>query len=275
MTTKIASSSEYIAEYLVDEECTEIFQYLQSAPYNVYIYAKLEKWLGAKSLKRAPKVEWYMPIDGHLRAIYRWGQSKLCEHAGYPMPPLLLKIVANIKRDFGEDVNHAIAICYHSGVEQHAPPHQDKAVGVKAKKSDALDMAEESSFFVFSFGDPRVFTLQTTSNNKKAERGVVWEEALAHGSLLRVSAKDNRSLYHAVHKASIQKGPRYSLIFRNIVTTRPVDAAKEAEANGDTYRFVPPTFECTHCRTFKDTSYTCVLAHERVCPEKPSKRQRK
>ena len=57
MSNKIASSSEYIAEYLVDEECTEIFEYLQSAPYNVYIYAKLEKWLGAKSLKRAPKVE--------------------------------------------------------------------------------------------------------------------------------------------------------------------------------------------------------------------------
>jgi hypothetical protein len=274
MSTKIASSSEYIAKYLADEECKNVFAYLQSAPYNVYTYARLEKWIGLKRLTRAPKVEWYITVDGNLRAIYRWGQEALFENAGYPMPTLMQSIVTKIKRDFGEDVNHAIAICYHSGVEQHAPPHQDKAVGVKAKKGVPLDMAEESSFFVFSFGDPRMFTLQTTANDKKTERGVVWEEALAHGSLLRVSAKDNRSLYHAVHKASIKNGPRYSLIFRNVVTTRPIDAAKEAEANSDIYRFVPPIFECKHCRTFKDTSYTCVLTHKRACPEKPSKRQR-
>ena len=242
MSTNIASSSEYIAKYLDDDECTAIFACLQSAPYCLYEYANLEKWIGVVPLKRAPKVEWYMlisSVDGMLRAIYRWGQSKLFENAGHAMPPLLVKIVEKIKRDFGEDVNHAIAIYYHSGVEQHAPPHKDKAVGVKVKSGAPLDMAEESSFFVFSFGDPRVFTLQTTSNTKKSDRGVVWEEALAHGSLLRVSAADNRSLYHAVHKASKKNGPRYSLIFRNIVTTRPIDQEREAEANDPKFHFDP------------------------------------
>ena len=242
MSAKIASSSEYIPKYLNDEECADVFACLKSASYCLYEYANLESWIGVMPLKRAPKVEWYTPVmseAGTLRAIYRWGQSKLFENAGHPMPPLLVKIVDKIKRDFGEDVNHAIAINYHSGVEQHAPPHKDKAIGVKVKRGVPLDMAEESSFFVFSFGDPRVFTLQTTSNTTKSDRGVVWEEALAHGSLMRVSAADNRALYHAVHKASKKNGPRYSLIFRNIVTTRPVNEEKEAEANDPKFHFNP------------------------------------
>ena len=52
-----------------------------------------------------------------LKKMSRWGQEVLFENAGYPMPTLMQSIVAKIKRDFGEDVNHAIAICYHSGVE--------------------------------------------------------------------------------------------------------------------------------------------------------------
>ena len=74
---------------------------------------------------------------------------------------------------------------------------------------------------------------------REASRSAVWEEALAHGSLLRVGAADNRDLYHAVHKASKKSGPRYSLIFRNIVTMRPVDKAMEAEANDPKFHFKP------------------------------------
>ena len=239
MSDFIASSSEYMARYLESETRADAFALLQSSAYSLYEYARLEKWIGIVSLKRAPKMEFYLLDNNGQRPIYRWGQSILFENAGYPMPPVFRKIVERIKRDFGEDVNHAIAIFYHSGVEQHAPPHKDKAIGVAAAHGVPLDMAEESSFFVFSFGDPRVFTLQTTSETKKAERGVVWEEALAHGSLLRVGAADNRDLYHAVHKASKKSGPRYSLIFRNIVTMRPVDKAMEAEANDPKFHFKP------------------------------------
>ena len=89
------------------------------------------------------------------RAIYRWGQSKLFENAGHPMPPLFVKIVEKIKRDFGEDVNHAIAIYYHSGVEQHAPPHKDKAIGVKVKSGVPTDMAERGNSGNPSQTDPR------------------------------------------------------------------------------------------------------------------------
>ena len=232
------NGSEYIETYLDEAECVAAFNVVANAPYSLYEYARLESWLGVKQLKRAPKTEWYVQADGR-RPLYRWGQSKRFEHAGNEMPPIMMDIVDKIKRDFGETVNHSIAIYYHSGVDQHAPPHKDKAIGLPVKKGVPLDMAKDSSFFVFSFGDPRVFTLQKTSKTKKGDRDVAWEKALAHGSLLRISAKDNRELYHAVHKASVKHKARYSLIFRNILTTRPIDIEKQKEANGVDHRFVP------------------------------------
>ena len=236
---KVGTSSHYKASSLDSETCAEVYALLMTSQYSVYEYARLANWLGIVSLKRAPKLEFYLLDSNGLRAVYRWGQSELFENAGYPMPPVLIKIVQWIKCKFKEDVNHAIAINYHSGVEQHAPPHKDKAIGLKVRDDVPLDMAKDSSFFVFSFGDPRVFTLQTTSATKISDRGVVWEKALAHGSLLRVSAADNRDLYHAVHKASKKSGSRYSLIFRNIVTMRPVNQAMEARANDPQYHFDP------------------------------------
>lgn len=82
-------------------------------------------------------------------------------------------VVQLIYDSFGERVNHAIAIDYKSGVDQHAPPHKDKAKGLQIKGDVPLDMNETSSFFVISFGDPRIFTLQ-----KKADRETVWERVL-------------------------------------------------------------------------------------------------
>ena len=239
--TQIAKNSQYFPKCeFIDE--TQVYEYLSTLMYTIYEYVRLEKWIGKIPLKRAPKVEFYISknVDGEeMRPVYRWGQSEMCWHAGYPMPPMMLAIAKNIKEKFGEDVNHAISIFYHSGTDQHAPPHHDKQIGMEAAKNVPLDMAEHSSFYVFSFGDPRVFTLQTTSKTKPAERGVVWQEALAHGSLLRISAQDNKELYHAVYKAGKKHGARYSLIFRDIVSFIPVDTNKAVEANSTKYLFDP------------------------------------
>jgi hypothetical protein len=100
-------------------------------------------------------------------------------------------------------------------------------------------MARDGSFFVFSFGFARDFTLQ--KGNAKpphlAKKDIVWQEALRSGSLLKVSAKDNRTYYHALHKAQ-GAGERWSLIFRVIKSFIPIDHAVAAEVNDRMYRFV-------------------------------------
>jgi hypothetical protein len=121
-----------------------------------------------------------------------------------------------------------------------SPPHKDKAkgggTGATAGWND--DMAKDASFYVFSFLFPRNFTLQKTSDNlKKLKKSdIVWQEALASGSLLKVPAGVNRTYYHAVHE---QKGAeeRFSLIFRVIDTFIPVDPETAAEVNHTGYRF--------------------------------------
>ena len=204
---------------------------MTNVKYLIYEYAAIENWLGVKPLKRAPKFEWYIPREDRQRPVYRWGQSELFTHAGEPMPPPMLRIVELIKDEFGEDVNHAIAIDYADGNEQHAPPHKDKAKGVAVKPGTPLDMAEDGSFFVFSFLHPRAFTLQRSKETKKAERNVVWEKALSDGSCLRISAEDNRQFYHAVYRAGKRAGRRISLIFRKIDTHMPIDAARQSQVN--------------------------------------------
>ena len=70
------------------------------------------------------------------------------------------------------------------------------------------DMSRDGSFFVLSLGYPRVFTLQKTSAKPPAATDIVWEKPLASGSALKVSAVDNRSLYHAVHPQPALSAPR-------------------------------------------------------------------
>ena len=223
-----------------------------------YVYTgpndAMQKWIGAKTLKRAPKVEFYLladddiacvaDADGKPRAIYRWGQSQAFTQAGYPMPPFLRAIAQRIEREFGEKVNHCIIIWYAHGTKQHAPPHKDKAEGVPGvKKNVPLDMARDASFFVLSAGFPRTFTLQRTherTRSKLNSADVVWERALESGSLLKISAADNRELFHAVHKQA-KAGERFSVIFRTIKTFAPVDAAVANECNGEVHRFCPGT----------------------------------
>ena len=106
-------------------------------------------------------------------------------------------------------------------------------------------MAREASFYVFSFGYPREFTVQRGNGVPNAGKGkapldpsdVVWHKALASGSLLKMSATDNRTLYHALHKSK-GAGERWSLIFRVIKTFIPVEPIVAAEVNNTMYRFV-------------------------------------
>eukprot|EP00966_Prymnesium_polylepis_P021477 494067-Prymnesium_polylepis.1 len=88
-------------------------------------------------------------------------------------------------------------------------------------------MAREGSFFVLSLGYPRVFTLQKNWAKPPAPTDIVWEKALASGSMLKVSAADNRAYCHAVHPQP-GAGVRFSIIFRTIITHVPVDAAAAA-----------------------------------------------
>ena len=105
-------------------------------------------------------------------------------------------------------------------------------------------MARDASFYVFSFGYAREFTFQTGSGvpdgqgvKKLKTSDIVWREALASGSLLKVSAKDNRTYHHALHKMK-GAGERWSLIFRVIKTFIPIEPDVAAEVNDPMYRFV-------------------------------------
>ena len=130
-------------------------------------------------------------------------------------------------------------------MRQSSPPHQDKAEGVKgAIAGENDDMAGDASFYVFSFGFAREFTLQHGSGlpngkdgKKLKQSDIVWQKALASGSLLKVSAQDNRELHHAVHKMK-GAGERWSLIFRVIKTFIPVEPDVADEVNHSMYRFV-------------------------------------
>lgn len=232
VSENVASSSEYIEAFVPSSMLNDLKVLLMDkTTYLIYMYARLKNWLGEVPLKRAPKFEWYISSPDNTRPLYRWGQSELFQHAGSPMPQVMLDVVQLIYDRFGERVNHAIAIDYKSGVDQHAPPHKDKAKGLPLKGNVPLDMNETSSFFVISFGEPRKFTLQQTSSVKIADRETVWESGLAEGSLLKISAADNRQFYHAVHKAGKSSGRRLSLIFRNIDTYVPIDVEKEHQVN--------------------------------------------
>ena len=107
-------------------------------------------------------------------------------------------------------VNHAILKWYADGMEQRSPPHQDKAEDVDGATADKCDMERDAAFYVFSFHDSSTFEFYLqrgrgvpNSIKKDAqllEKDIVWKKALASGSLLKVSAKDNRKYFHALHK---------------------------------------------------------------------------
>ena len=161
-----------------------------------------------KEIKRAPKREYYIPDQEP--PTYVWGQQIKNrpggeEFTGLPMPDWMVMLKDKINMDFHVEVNHAIIIKYSDGVLHHAPPHKDK-------------IPDGTDFFVLSFGTPRKFQLGTTIvGTPKTIRDIYWEEYLSSGSLLRVTSKANKELFHAVPKDPNWHGkPRYSLIFRTI-----------------------------------------------------------
>jgi len=204
---------------------------------------------GYSFMVAGPKLEWYLCDERGWRCKYGWGQTPRFWQAGYPMEPepLLMALVRRIKEDFGEDVNHAILKWYADGLEQSSPPHQDKAEGVDGATAAKCDMASDASFYIFSFHEESTFEFflqrgrgvpDATGNKEKLKPSdVVWQKALASGSLLKVSAQDNRTYFHALHKKKGAK-ERFSLIFRVIKTSIPIDAAAADEVNSDRYRFV-------------------------------------
>ena len=136
----------------------------------------------------------------------------------------MVDIADQIRESYGEPVNHAIIIKYDDGVRTHAPPHQDK-------------LPEDTSFFVFSFGDPRRFDIQASVTDEchhKTKRGVdgeplplmqtvhgaplvktkqtagpvVWSEALAHSSMLVIDGKTNQHYWHSVPQDKTWTGVR-------------------------------------------------------------------
>jgi len=125
-------------------------------------------------------------------------------------------------------------------------PHQDKAEGVPRATADKSDMERDASFYVFSFGFAREFTIQKGNGvpkpDKKSQKQLVasdilWQRALASGSLLKVSPEDNREYHHALHKMTGAK-ERWSLIFRVIKTFIPINPAVAAEVNDSMYAFI-------------------------------------
>ena len=134
-------------------------------------------------------------------------------------------------------VNHAILKWYADGTEQSSPPHQDKAEGVDGATADKCDMERDAAFYVFSFHDSSTFEFylqrgRGVPNPSKAKNGakllkikdIVWKKALASGSLLKVSAKDNLEYFHALHKTKVDhnSNPNHNLhVTLTLILTYP------------------------------------------------------
>lgn len=233
----VGRESAYNPCYLDRSTTGSLLSFCDSLSYTVYQY---EHNYGVSPVRRAPKVEYHLPNDAGERPLYRWGQTQQFWQAGFLMPANLRTIAARIEKETGEKVNHAIIIGYFDGTNQFAPPHKDKAAGVSVRAGVPTDMARDDSFFVLSLGYPREFTLQKTWDKPPAAADVVWAKPLASGSMLKVSAVDNRTYCHAVHPQP-GAGVRFSIIFRTIATHVPIDAAAAAIANGEAHRFFRPT----------------------------------
>ena len=72
-------------------------------------------------------------------------------------------------------------------------------------------MERDASFYVFSFHDKSTFEfylqrgrgVPNPSKKGLLDENIVWKKALASGSLLKVSAPDNREYFHALHKTKV------------------------------------------------------------------------
>ncbi len=211
MSLKLKISEVYQPSWLSPRRANGLLKSLSDLTYEKYAYR-------ASVLKRAPKREFFVPFEDGTIPLYRWGQSRTMYSMGRPMTdiPALENVRKQIARETGEACNHCIVIEYSDGERHHAPPHHDRQQGVDG--NGARDMAAGTSFFVVTLGYARPFQLLDDDCN------VVWEERLAHGSLLRVTAEMNREFCHAVPPDPAQPSgkPRYSAIFRTIRSGVPI-----------------------------------------------------
>ena len=236
---------------------------------------------------KAPKAEYYLLAPDGRRPHYKWTQLNDFDHAGYPMPPLLAELCAQLNADFGltgdDRLNHCLVICNEQsgdGPDAHcAPPHADKI--------------QKGFFFDVSLGYARTMQL-IDADVYRASQGKIMEEVaaqpLASASLAFISAADNGRLVQGSKKpageskvvgtrylhlvpvdaAQPRDQPRFSLVFRPI-TDHPkgdkrgehlakVDEAKAARVRpgGDLWRAYVPlcrggsgadplTLESAHC----------------------------
>ena len=195
----------YHPSWLTEAHARELELTLKNLAYREYKYR-------ASRLKRAPKLEFYLPFADGSIPVYRWGQNRTEYSSGQLITkfPSLDAVRKRVTNEFGECCNHCIVIKYSDGERHHAPPHHDRQQGVPG--NGAHDMAADSSFFVVTLGFARPFQILDNDLN------IAWEERLPHGSLLQVTADLNRTYYHAVPRAPTQpnENPRFSVIFRTI-----------------------------------------------------------
>lgn len=205
MTQLLPIDDMYQHDWLNQSAADQLENALARLNYREYAYR-------AGFLKRAPKTELYVPFEDGTKPKYRFGQHIVEYGTGGLLTelPALNRVRQRLIRETGESPNHCIIIRYSDGQQHHAPPHRDRQEGVPG--NGAHDMAADTSFFVLSLGYPRLFQLLAE------DQQVVWEERLAHGSLLRVTGAMNRELWHAVPRDPDQPAdqPRYSAIFRTI-----------------------------------------------------------
>ena len=78
-------------------------------------------------------------------------------------------------------------------------------------------MKKGSSWFDFSLGVERTIEIgHLIQGGDKKHYKVIWKRKLSHGSLLKISAIDNRTFFHQIPPEKDVNGVRFSIVFRTI-----------------------------------------------------------
>jgi len=188
--------------------------------FQIYQCSSQRRLVGGEPRLKAPKAEFFILDLGGRRPHYKWTQLNDFDHAGQPMPPILLEVREKLNADLGLEgdnrFNHCLIIINEqsgSGKDAHcAPPHADKI--------------QKGFFADISLGYPREFQLIDAQTEQ-----VVASQRLASGSLAFITADDNGRFVqgsdrgmkdmrfkHAVLKDPNQppEQPRFSFVFRPI-----------------------------------------------------------
>lgn len=118
----------------------------------------------------------------------------------------LLQLCETIKMNFGEPVNHITIQSYDSTNKSHHNAHRDKT----------QNWVVNSSFFVLSLGEKRIFRVKQWSNADAPSQNLTEDIHLPEGSLLRVPSATNENYTHEVLKSSGLTETRFSIVFRQM-----------------------------------------------------------